>query len=57
MSKSILEGLLSLGFDKSTYSEVTKTWHVQCSQCDSMVVNGVPCHEHGCPNKTGRVEE
>ena len=52
MSKSNLEGLRSLGFDKSTYAEVTKTWHVQCSQCDAMVINGVPCHERGYPHKT-----
>ena len=54
MSKSNLEGLMALGFDKSTYAKVTKTWHVQCSQCDAKVINSVPCHEHGCPNKKER---
>lgn len=22
----------------------------KCNQCDSAVINGVYCHEHGCPN-------
>lgn len=24
---------------------------VKCDQCDVLVINGVVCHEHGCPNK------
>lgn len=23
---------------------------VKCDQCIIMVINGVVCHEHGCPN-------
>lgn len=23
---------------------------VHCDQCDIVVINGVACHEHGCPN-------
>lgn len=23
----------------------------QCSQCQALVINGTPTHEHGCPNK------
>ena len=22
-----------------------------CSQCDAVRINGVLCHEHGCPNQ------
>lgn len=22
----------------------------KCNQCDSATINGVYCHEHGCPN-------
>lgn len=22
----------------------------KCNQCDSAIINGVYCHEHGCPN-------
>lgn len=23
---------------------------MKCDQCDSATINGVYCHEHGCPN-------
>lgn len=23
---------------------------IKCSQCEALVINGVPTHEHGCPN-------
>lgn len=22
----------------------------KCAQCEVLVINGVPCHEHGCPD-------
>lgn len=22
----------------------------KCNQCDSATINGIYCHEHGCPN-------
>lgn len=22
-----------------------------CDQCEVLVINNVPCHEHGCPNR------
>ena len=36
------------GFDQS--SQEGATVHVRCSQCAALVINGVPTHEHGCPN-------
>ena len=24
----------------------------KCNQCEVMVINGVKCHERGCPNET-----
>lgn len=24
---------------------------VRCSQCEAMVINGISCHETGCPNR------
>ncbi len=47
-----LQELKRLGFDKS-YSEVG-VFTVRCSQCEACFVNGVPCHEHGCPNARKR---
>ena len=38
------------GFDRSEFDRSTRTWHVQCSQCEALVINGVACHERGCPN-------
>ena len=26
------------------------TLHCHCSQCDLVCINGVPCHEQGCPD-------
>lgn len=26
--------------------------HVACSQCEALVINGVACHETGCPRAT-----
>jgi hypothetical protein len=40
--------LRRLGFDQSTYSK--GSWRVRCSQCEALVINGHPTHEHGCPN-------
>ena len=38
------------GFDRSNYNRETGHWRVRCSQCQALVINGVPCHERGCPN-------
>ncbi len=29
---------------------------VKCSQCEAVFINGVPCHETGCPNQTHECE-
>jgi len=41
------------GFDKShvnTNDLGQKSVIVGCSQCAALVINGVGCHETGCPN-------
>jgi hypothetical protein len=30
---------------------------VSCDQCEMAAINGVPCHEHGCPNANARWDE
>ncbi len=42
------------GFDRClTFKSGTLT--VGCSQCQALVIQGVACHETGCPNqKSGR---
>lgn len=39
------------GFDHSTYNRSTHSWRVRCSRCSALCINGVPCHEQGCPNQ------
>jgi hypothetical protein len=45
----------SLGFDLSTHVPFTKRYRIRCSQCEAACINGIPCHETGCPN--GRRDE
>lgn len=44
-----LKWLREQGFDKSVRVGV-KEFLVRCSQCEALVINGVPTHERGCPN-------
>lgn len=44
-----LAELQALGFDNSSAGD--HSFAVRCSQCDALVINGVPCHESGCPNE------
>lgn len=46
---SRLKSLRQLGFDETRRSE--QGYRVKCSQCEALVINGVPTHEGGCPNK------
>lgn len=43
--------LRRLGFDKTTYNRSTGYYKVKCSQCEAVVINGIACHETGCPNQ------
>jgi hypothetical protein len=45
-----LQRLRQLGFDESYHIPFTKGYRVRCSQCEALAINGVPCHETGCPN-------
>jgi len=29
---------------------VIRAYRVHCDQCEMLSINGVACHEHGCPN-------
>lgn len=48
----LLQKTLDRGFDLSENSGFNQV-HVRCSQCEALVINGVPCHETGCSNATG----
>lgn len=54
---STLGHLRALGFDQSYRAGFTRilgvptsTYRPKCSQCEAVVINGVPTHESGCPN-------
>ena len=51
MTMNTLEHLHALGFDASanTFGR-PRMFSVACSQCQALVINGTPTHEHGCPN-------
>lgn len=55
-----LAELLAYGFDGSQIleSDAEKpAVYVKCSQCAACAINGVPCHEKGCPNSTRECRE
>ena len=31
-----------------------KTKKLNCNQCEMLSINGIPCHELGCPNTNAR---
>lgn len=34
--------------------QFTKQYRVHCDQCQMLAINGVACHERGCPNMGAR---
>ncbi len=53
----ILESLRRRGFDRSRVVPFERGAVVGCSQCEAVCINGVACHEIGCPNRTAECEE
>ena len=48
--RDIIEKYESMGFDKTTVKHYTT--RLGCSGCDCYFINGIACHETGCPNTT-----
>ncbi len=46
--KRLRDSLRAQGFDESRRSG--ESYRVRCSQCEALVINGIPAHEQGCPN-------
>lgn len=42
--------LRALGFTASKHIPFTSQFRVRCQSCQALVINGVPTHEHGCPD-------
>jgi len=51
MKRSKGARLRDLGFDRTEYDRSDNMYRVRCSQCEALVINGIPCHERGCPNE------
>ncbi len=51
--RTLRQQLKRQGFDqtKSFRSGVVRA---KCSQCEVMVIQGIACHETGCPNKKNK---
>jgi len=43
----------ALGFDRSYPVPFERGVRIGCSQREAICINGVPCHERGCPNEPG----
>lgn len=54
---SLAERLRRRGFDLAAYNPRTGYTRVECSQCEALCINGVACHEIGCPNERRAREE
>lgn len=52
-----LDQLIARGFDLSTSENASAYLRIRCSQCEAVSLNGLPCHETGCPNATNECEE
>jgi hypothetical protein len=52
-----LASLRAQGFDRSTYTGRPGYYAPRCSQCEVLVINGIPCHETRCPNIVKEEEE
>lgn len=48
--RSLYYSLKQRGFDQSRFDRSSSHYVVKCSQCRASVINGVACHETGCPN-------
>ena len=50
---SQLQQIKHQGFDRSRVTRTVpfRSIHVACSQCEALVINGVACHETGCPRQ------
>lgn len=48
---SLLDKCDVQGFDRTYASDDGVGVRVGCSQCQASVINGIACHETGCPNE------
>jgi hypothetical protein len=55
-TQDLLADLEARGFDRcepigrDDYGQFKRGVRVRCSQCEALVINGIACHETGCPH-------
>ncbi len=54
MNKQMRQNLEAQGFDAIGPERFARP---KCSQCEVLVINGVACHETGCPNARHECKE
>lgn len=54
---SRVQRLRDQGFDRSYVVPFERAWKVRCSQCEALVINGIPTHERTCPNEVRDKED
>lgn len=53
----VLADLEANGFDRCEIDEEEGGVYIGCSQCDALAINGVACHETGCPRVVREVDD
>jgi hypothetical protein len=66
----LLDSLIEWGFDQSYIEESDEEYFepeeedemeysvgVRCSRCEALCINGIACHETGCPNVVGETDD
>jgi hypothetical protein len=48
--KETVRSIRRRGFDATTFNPKTGLYRIKCSQCQMLAINGIACHETGCPN-------
>jgi len=51
----LMDRLIAEGFDLTTHTN--RSVSPRCSQCDAKVIQGIACHEYGCPNQVKEEED
>lgn len=54
--QAIMDDVEERGFDRC-HPTGRRGVHVGCSQCEALCINGIACHETGCPNQTRACDE
>jgi hypothetical protein len=49
-------GLVEYSYNSRQFRAIPQLHTIHCDQCQMLSINGVPCHETGCPNSHSRYD-